>query len=420
MSVEMKWYKKMINTIRIIVKIRKPKELIGHIVELIIGYPLYTVSFIMPRHKKKWVFGTNVGFVDNAKYLFIDVSKRKEVDCYWISPKKETVKDIRRKGFQAYYKYSIKGIWHCLTAYVYIFTYHSKDINFWTSARAKKVNLWHGVGIKSGEGGKNNKGLNTNSNLLTKFILPHLYEKNTIFLSTSPLMNAHFQKMFSLSNNTIFEGMYPRCVFLQKSKNEVKLFIDEYESHEIKTLISKLETFNRVYLYMPTWRGNFKDDFIAEAGLDFKALNHILKKKNHLFVLKLHPAVKYCKETYELFDNVLFLDKQIDIYPILPFTDILITDYSSIYYDYLLMENKGVILYPFDYEEYIISSNRLAFDFNTYMPGVQIKNFKELKNILKDDNASFIIENKTWIINQFWGNHYCKSNEVLYDKIKSL
>lgn len=411
---------KLVNTIRFIVKIRKPKELFGRIIELLFGYPLYLISLIMPRNKKKWVFGTNVGFVDNAKYLFIDTCERKEINCYWISPNKETVKDVRNKGLKAYYKYSLKGIWHCLTAYTYIFTYHSKDINFWTSACAKKVNLWHGVGIKSGEGGKDNKGLDVNSNWLTRIILPHLYEKNTIFLSTSPLMNAHFQKMFSLSNQTIFEAMYPRCSFLQRPINEIKSFIQKYESEEINVLISKLESFNRVYLYMPTWRGNFKDDFIAQAGFDFIQLNEILKKKNQLFVLKLHPAVKYCKEIYNTLDSVLFLDKQIDIYPILPFTDVLITDYSSIYYDYLLLDNKSVILYPFDYEGYIMSSNRLAFDFNTYTPGRQVKNINQLMELLKEDNTNYDIDNRDWVIKQFWGEKHFKTNDVLYNKIKSL
>ena len=411
---------KLVNTIQIIIKIKKPKQLFGRLIELSFGYPLYIISFFMYRNKKKWVFGTNVGFVDNAKYLFIDTNERKEIDCYWISPDKEVVLNVRKCGFNAYTKYSLKGIWHCLTASTYIFTYHSKDINFWTSGHTKKVNLWHGVGIKSGEGGKDNKGLDVNSNLLTKIILPHLHEKNTIFLSTSTLMNAHFQKMFSLSEETIFEGMYPRCAFLQKPKDEIKSFITKYESEEINILISKIETYDRVYLYMPTWRGNFKDDFIAEAGFDFNALNDMLKQKNQLFVLKLHPAVKYCKETYESLDSVLFLDKHIDIYPVLPYTDVLITDYSSIYYDYILMEDKGVFLYPFDYDEYIMSSNRLAFDFNTYTPGRQVKNFNELFTLLENNNSDFTIDKKTWILNQFWGENYCKSNDKLYNKIKSL
>lgn len=411
---------KLINTIRFIVSIRKPKELASRLLELLIGYPLYVISFCVVRNKKKWVFGTNVGFVDNAKYLFIDTFERKEIKCYWIAPDSKTVKFIRQKGLPAFHKYSLPGLFHCLTAYVYIFTYHSKDINYWTSAHAKKINLWHGVGIKSGDGGKNNKGIDVNANLLTHILLPHLFEKNTLFLSTSPLMNQHFQHMFSLDNQTIFESIYPRCVFLQNSIDKIEAFVQTYESEEINNLIQQIKKFDRVILYMPTWRGNFKDDFIAEAGFDFKRLNQMLKAKNQLFILKLHPAVKYCKEAYQSLDSVMFLDKHLDIYPFLPFTDVLITDYSSVYYDYLLLKDKGYILYPFDYETYIVNSNRLAFDFNTYTPGLKAYDFNELVHFMEQETTSLTIDNKEWIIQQFWGNNAHKNNETLYNKIKSL
>ena len=63
---------------------------------------------------------------------------------------------------------------------------------------------------------------------------------------------------------------------------------------------------------MPTWRGNFKDDFIAEAGFDFKYLNQILKEKNELFILT--TGCKILQE-YQTLDSVMFLDKHLDIYP---------------------------------------------------------------------------------------------------------
>lgn len=420
MSFYTTYIKKSIQTIRFLISIRKPKELLFRLLELIVGYPLYVLSYCVIRNPKKWVFGTNVGFVDNAKYLFIDVCERNEIKAYWIAPDRKTVKFIKQKGLSACYKYSVCGLYHCLTAYVYVFTYHSKDINFWTSARAKKVNLWHGVGIKSGDGGKNNKGIKANANFVTCFLMPHLFEKNDIFLSTSPLMNAHFQHMFSLNTDAIFETMYPRCVFLQKEEHKIDAFIQKYESNDINAVVQKMKQFSRVFLYMPTWRGNFNDDFIAEADFDFKRLNQILKEKNQLFILKLHPAVKYCKEAYQNLDAVMFLDKHIDIYPLLPFTHVLITDYSSIYYDFLLLKNKEFILYPFDYETYIVNSNRLAFDYNTYTPGVKVYNFDELIQCIQNESIDLNIENKPWIRNQFWGHHAATTNDALYQKIKTL
>lgn len=158
-------------------------EVLSRSLELLWGYPLYFLSYLTPRCKRKWLFGTNVGFVDNAKYLFIDTIEKKKIRCYWIAPTRKLSISIRKRGLPAYYKYSLKGLFHCLTASVYIFTYHSKDINFFTSGRVKKINLWHGVGIKSGN--KGNSKESTIAHLIERIILPHLFERNTLFLSTS-------------------------------------------------------------------------------------------------------------------------------------------------------------------------------------------------------------------------------------------
>lgn len=83
------------------------------------------------RDRNKWLFGTNVGFVDNAKYLFIYTNEQKDkIRPIWITSSKDDVERIHKMGFEAYPKYSIKGLYHSLTAHVYVFTYHSKDINF--------------------------------------------------------------------------------------------------------------------------------------------------------------------------------------------------------------------------------------------------------------------------------------------------
>ena len=51
-------------------------------------------------------------------------------------------------GYESYYYHSVKGIWLALRAKVYFFDNYSKDINFWQSGGAVKINLWHGIGNK--------------------------------------------------------------------------------------------------------------------------------------------------------------------------------------------------------------------------------------------------------------------------------
>ena len=202
-------------------------------------------------------------------------------------------------------------MYNSLSAHVYVFSYHSSDVNFFTSGNVCKINLWHGVGIKGGNGGKkdNNFASKKNSSYLTKILLPHMYEKNTLFLSTSDMMDKHFKQMFSLDDKVIFDAIYPRCYYMCKSKKEILSFIDKYEPKSMREMIAKLYNYDKVYLYMPTWRGNLNDDFIHEANFDFEKLNDILVKQNRLFILKLHPAVRILQNVNEKeYSIICFLD----------------------------------------------------------------------------------------------------------------
>lgn len=398
-----------------------PAELLKRLGETLLGYILYPIAYLFPRNKMKWVFGTNVGFTDNAKYLYLYTIEKREVHAIWITNKKEVVNTMLELGLEVYSKWSIKGLWHCLTAGIYVFTSHSNDINFFTVGRAKKIELWHGVGIKGSSSGKEGKKRDDAiKSLIYKLIAPHNYETFDLFLSTGPLMNEHFTKMFNLKHEVVFDGSYPRCNFLQQPMTKILEHICRYETNEVQQLVEKLKQYDNIYLYMPTWRADMKDSFLEEAKIDFEKLNQTMQQTNSLFLFKLHPAVRHHKN-YTNYESILFLDASMDVYSILPFTTTLITDYSSIYYDYLLMNDKKVVLFPFDYEEYIANSKSLAFNFDQYTPGVRAYNFKDLLYMM-ENNINLDVPSKDEILKVFWGENYLEkaSNDFLYCKIKQL
>jgi CDP-glycerol glycerophosphotransferase (TagB/SpsB family) len=96
---------------------------------------------------------------------------------------------------------------------------------------------------------------------------------------------------------------------------------------------------------MPTWR-DANPDFINQAIPDFKQLDEICKKQGVLFLLKLHMATKITFEK-EQWNNIVFIPNHFDVYPLLPFSSTLLTDYSSIFLDYQLLK-KEIVFYPFD------------------------------------------------------------------------
>lgn len=372
----------------------------------------FLASYLVPRNKEKWLVGNARGFNNNTKYFFIHAKEvLKKEKCYWISKNNKCRLEVKRLGYKAYHPWSLMGLYHLLTAKVYVYDSHISSLNFWTSGRVMKVNLWHGVGIKNVEFKRRINGIQEGFfNYLRR---PVNYVRPDIFLSTSPMMTKHFAECFRIPEKRCVESEYPRCAIFRKSQDELLAFISRYEDEETKGLAERLRIASRSYIYMPTWRET-KDDFLKRAGFDLSALENVLKERNELFLFKLHPFTKI-KVDISQYRHILFLDNRMDIYPLLPFTDVLVTDYSSIYYDYLLMPDKEILLFPFDYEEYIKNERELAFDFDEYTPGVRVYTFTDMLEAIRTGQR-FTNEKKDWVMNLFW-----KSNhpEDLYRAISS-
>ena len=306
---------------------------------------LLLISYITIRSSKKWVVGSNLGFSNNSKYFFIYLcNTKKDINIIWIG-EKDDIGRIKNGGYKAYYRWSLIGLWHSLTAGVYVYASYIADINLYTFGRARKVNLWHGVGIKNIEFKVSTGRLKSlkNKSLLNKIKYFNHFVKPDIFLSTSPLMTNHFSECFQIPKSKCVEATYPRCDIFSWDKDELKKMVETFETEDTIRLFADISHFEKVFLYMPTWRDSGAN-FFEYLQFDFTRLDALLQKHNQLFILKLHPATKISVDLSG-FSNIRLFSTTADIYPFLPFVDFLITDYSSIYYDFLLLKNKRTIFF---------------------------------------------------------------------------
>ncbi len=357
------------------------------LIKPLIFYSLLGISYLIPRNKKIWLFGGVSGtFNDNVKHLYIYITENcPEIRAIWISTDKNINKYIKSKGLEAYYNYSLKGIYFALIGKFYFFFTYPSNINLWASGGAIKINLWHGVPIKKIEFDiKNNFACNFSFKNL--FSYPERCMKYHHVLSTSKKVSKLFSSAFRVDRKNCLELGYPRNQILSYSEDKIVNFIEKYEPSETKKLIFSLKKYDKIFIYMPTWRDNGRD-FIKDANINFELLNCVMQKKNHFLILKLHHMTKLTINLKK-YKNIFLLDNNLDVYPILPFTDCLITDYSSIFFDYKLMK-KEVILFPFDKEEYIAKDREMyySYDFVTENQSVA-NNFEELIELIQSDKIS--------------------------------
>lgn len=156
------------------------------------------------------------------------------------------------------------------------------------------------------------------------------------------------------------------------------------------------ETFN--VLYAPTWRQFSEVKLFPFSDFDLNKLDQFLKSNNIKIFIRFHPAYEESipKDILEL-DNVeLFSAKEFtEVMDYINCFDALITDYSSIYLDYMLLE-RPIIFLPYDLTEY---ENSVGFtmDYMENTPGPKPENFTDFMNqmlIAKNDNTKMIEEIK--------------------------
>ena len=346
---------------------------------------LLLISHITPRNENIWIFGSYGGsFNDNAKYLFLYICENyPKIKAIWISSNRDTVRFLRNKNLSSYYRYSLKGFIYSLIGKLYFYNSYVSDINTWTHGNTIKVNLWHGIPMKKIEFDITRGPLSLVFNkLIGKFFYPNHYVKPDYVLSTSKIVSKIFSSAFRVNEKQCLKFGYPRNEILIFPKEKVTEFIKKYEPLSSLKLVNTLEKYKKVYVYMPTWRDD-GSDFIRESKIDFKILNEVLADKNYCLILKFHNNTKLPIDLRG-FKNIILFDNKTDIYPILPFTHVLITDYSSIYFDYKLM-NKEVIFFCFDKDKYI-KSREMYFDYDQIIKYELVaENFEDLLSLIKSD-----------------------------------
>ena len=369
----------------------------------VICYLIYPFSFLIPRSKKCLAFGSYRGsFSDNSKYLFLyAVEHCKDSDICWLSVNRQVVNHIRSLGLPAYWVLSPIGAWKALHAKYWFVSAYTSDIMHCLSGNATVINLWHGVGLKRCEFNIQNGALAdryVKQTFKERFYHPESFRRPDYLLSSTAFQTAMFASAFRVPQEKCLELGYPRNQILTWKKEEVRAFVEKYEPKETLQLIERTEQYDKVFIYMPTWRDSQLDIFTQQFDLD--ALNEEMVKQNALMLLKPHPNT----HTNDIsgYSNILLVNRTTDVYGVLPFTDVLITDYSSILYDYLLMPGKESILFLYDYDEYVRDRD-FYYPFDENVAGKKVCSFAEMLKSIEANDYQSTEETKQTIVEKFWG-----------------
>ena len=366
---------------------------------------LVLVSLVIPRSKRIWAFGSWYGkrFADNPKYFFLHCASREgdEVHAVWLSMSSVVVRRIRDLGYPAYHRLSPSGLWYALRAGVYIFDCRVMDVSSVASSGALKVNLWHGVPLKMIERDipQSHNALaqaNHGSPLLraaNKVLRPQLSEKYDYILGTSRATCERLAGAFGVATSQVINGGYPRTDVLLSRDEHVRFTMPE-EERVIEQCRAYAREGVRVMLYMPTFR-DWRNDADRVIPIDWPALDRILQKHGGALFCKLHPNDQARLPDIAGLSRVHLIPSSVDPYPILRHTDALISDYSSIFFDYLLLD-RPLVFYPYDLDDYRKFSRALYDDYDSVTPGPKAYDAAGLQRTLATLLSSYDAQSKQY------------------------
>lgn len=244
---------------------------------------------------------------------------------------------------------------------------------------ALKVNLWHGVMWK-----KLGFDMPGESSFLkkTKARIKNGFNRHYLFETPSDLYADVFQRAFLIKPNELVKAGQPRN----------SIFFDENMIKDARVKISEqlanlsgleINDETKIITYMPTFRDGVEDAFDFTDYSESEALNEYLKQNNVVLIQKAHFVRSEGGKESKSFSNMI-TNNNLIAQLLLASTDLLITDYSSCFFDYLLLD-RPIIHFMYDYEFYKEKNRGIYYEYQDVICGDAVFKEEDLLECIREN-----------------------------------
>jgi CDP-glycerol glycerophosphotransferase (TagB/SpsB family) len=316
------------------------------------------------------LFFTENNYADNSRYFLEYLKSLPTKDC------KVRVL-VKNKGLYkqihaiypdiTYYSKSCSGVKLFLKTKNIVISHGSDSSYFFPyflDVKSKNViNLWHGIPLKR---------LSLQVKGIRESKSRKRFQKFTSICASSTFEQFLLAACFDMHIDDVWVTGTPRNDYLINPNSEL---ITEHK------YLGK-----KIILYAPTWREyGSRSSFFPFEDKDLSALNTFLEEQDSYLLLRGHrEEMERISSNYgeESLSRILPANQGVfpDAQQLLAHVDVLVTDYSSIYFDFLLVD-KPIIFIPYDLKEYQ-SYRGFLFDYDSNTPGDKIYTQEEFINSL--------------------------------------
>jgi CDP-glycerol glycerophosphotransferase (TagB/SpsB family) len=341
------------------------------------------------------------GYRGNTRVLFERLCRHPELKPVWLSRNPCLVRKLRDTygANRACLTHSLSGIRALRSAGAVFLTHGTSDYPFMRlPRRALIIQAYHGLPTKRGEYLRPRS--ENKPSFLHRKILEYRFRPVTHFLSSSLFVTELFSSRFNIPRERFLETGYPAYDALvnrgrpaagTSSSAEIlpeagiaddsALSADESLSVRFSRFWPDAPAAQKLILYAPTFRRAKRTRWFPFDDRDLHALARWLDEHNALMALRAHPNEGLDMRPYRRISSRFVPGGQEsveDVFDLLPFTDVIMSDYSSIFIEGLLLDIPAVLL-PYDLASY---ERGLPLPYDQMAPGPTVFSHNELLNAL--------------------------------------
>ncbi|QIL45795.1 CDP-glycerol glycerophosphotransferase family protein [Vagococcus coleopterorum] len=311
-------------------------------------------------------------YSDNPRAIYEYINKEyPEYKCYWGMDSRFFSK-FDDLGLNTVPKISIKGLYIIAKSKYWV---TNSRVPLWVTKPSDTIYLqtWHGTPLKKLAIDMDDENIPDRWNRPIPYKEAFSLESDRwdYMISPNKYSTEIFKRCFNF-NNAMLETGYPRNDYLTTSNNQEHI-------DEIKQKLG-LPLDKKIILYAPTWR-DYKH---YELELDLQRMQEEIGD-DYYIIFRLHYLVLTTNDISEdnsFIKNVSSYNEISELYLI---SDLLITDYSSVFFDYAILK-RPMIFYCYDLEEYKNDLRGFYFDFEKDAPGPIVQTEDELIKAIKNSD----------------------------------
>lgn len=315
------------------------------------------------------------GYRGNTKVLFETLNNHSDLKAVWLTRNINLANDLKNRfgDHKVVLTHSFKGLDILASAGAILLTHGTDDYPFmYLPRRAEIIQTYHGLPTKRGEymrpHSENEPGF------LHKIILAYRFSPINYFLSSSDTVTDIFSKRFDIDKENFVLTGYPAYDQLTNGTNPKNYLFNKFPD---------LPDYNYVILYAPTFRKKSSTHWFPFEDFAPSSINQMLDDLQAVLILRPHPNENLNKKSFSSFgDRVIQVDQRVveNVNDLLILTDCIVTDYSGIYIEGLLLDIPSVFI-PYDLDQY---ERGLPLPYSEVTPGPKVLNQKEFEVALKN------------------------------------